>query len=1648
MRKHFLILMLLALLPLTIWAADAPTVGTFVGQTVMVNGKPGIVTYKVTGALITGTSGTKYYPVTITGLDADGLEQLGSNIALEIPVSFNEKYGDSKYNYAVTFIEDGLDGTTPQAFYGLTDIASLKFIPYYTKDANNNEVVAVPLTDFTYTVGTTGQAAGHAGMTFYGCTGMKTLEFTSNCREIAQYSFQNTAIENFVIPEMCATIEPYAFYNCQQLGTVTVEQGNTELHTLAGYVFGNSSLATLNLTNASQLWTIGSEDPNNPGVWFSPFMYPQSIVNDVLTEVTLPASVRVIGTSFAKCTGLTTIGGLEGTSLSAPANAVTGAPAGTHIINGAFEGCRSLVELNFPNCHIFGTPFVGCKSLATITFIDGYNHEIFKDGVFGKNLFGVIDPLDDYYVLNDQKALQTLIFKTSANAQGFYGTINPAAFQDLKGLATVTFQGKVRQGATIGLNAFNNCEKLATLTFNGFDGDSFYGGDINIASGAFANTGITALDFKGFQIAGSYDNKTSIRIAGNVYVGNHQLLTPGAFANCDKLESVKFGDFTIARPDSVIVEEGAFVNNDILASVEFGKTTFQNYEGGMVKIYNGSFTDNAALTSVSFDKIESKKVGTFYVGVPVMENNDQLAGLTFAANNKNLVFGDGEHLQTVTFEDAQGGVIVGGGAFASTGLTAVSFGNISAPNVYKSAGHGFIIGVSAFEGGDNADKTVEIASVKDSNNGNLSFNIFQDAFAAKMLNSVHIGQIAASNVTIGENAFANVNKEDLTLGTEVLLSTQNLQTVILDGIKAGRSLNTGDEAIVNIREAAFWGGKTAAQNKTVTIGKIENSNNAQLHVNIYENAFAAEKLQSVTFADMAAKHVEIQKNAFANMTTHNWAPVPAKQYLQTVTFGKVANTKLTIAEKAFWGGTEGDKAVTFGDIYDTVLGDAEVTIGQDAFVATSLKSVEIGDMAAKKIAIDACAFSNATYAQLTLGQVPAKQNLQTVSLGNISAGRAHATFTAATAAFAGGNVAAKTVTIGDITDNGNYTMTATFAPAVAYADELATVTIGNMTSAAVAIGKSAFSGKQLTTVTLGDMKANDLTIADGAFANINTTDALTETVSIGEMKTVKFQDDNVVLPIVPAITNRAFQGPQVAGSTLNVSIKEISGGITVPAETFVAPAKGTASYTILGDVADGASAAIATTAFVGSKENVQGVPVNNTTSVKIQGNYNDIMNVKNTFTNVKDLDIAVAADGTAKNVNVNLYLRTFGGAENVTVGNLVKNIYGNTDASLNIKEIKFLGSVAKENAIIEFTSPNVRMINFANVGTKDVKVAAKAIASGAFEAAADNAILVGENISVVYREAQTDEAKNIFNENAFSTAGDDTQAVTLYTTEWTKANIYESQAAALNWKVYRLALSASPVAPGEEINVTVGKRATDVYAYGKLYLPKGPAMKYWIDAEPVGEGANVVNNVQIYYGRIDKSRNGIYMYSLPTIDGRYWIDATDRDLALLVRTKGKDSGTKIVATPVNAAEDAMFVNDQTGDYVYFNNSDKLNQLRYTTQKVANQNLKNDEEFFDRDVYFLANPISNGFAFIKLDKDGPSTSNFLPAKSLYITGKLATVNGHVNVIFDTDEEQSETTGIETVNVENNNDAIYNLQGVRVNGTAKGLFIQNGKKYVVK
>ena len=1604
MRKNFLLLMLMALLPLAGWAADAPTVGTMVGQTVSINGKRGLVTYMVNDAFVADGS---YYPVTITGLDADGLDALaaGGKIALEIPVSFNEKYGDSRYNYAVTLIDDGLNGSTKQAFYGYTEISSLKFV---NPNVGDTGAPAVALDKFSYTVGTsTGE-----GKTFYGCTSMATLEFTENCTAIAKYSFQNAAISRFEIPKQCATIDAYAFWNCQSLNTVTVAPGNTVLTTLADYVFANSALKTLDLTNATNLYTIGT-------LHNSPFWYDGSPVNNYLKTVELPENVKDINDSFAKCTALTNIIGLENTKLGEGAGTPAGSPAGQHIINGAFAGCRSLTRLDIPSCDVIQAPFVGCVALDTLTFYNYNDKTIYKSGTTGNNLYGPSTVGAVGYVAADQAALKVVEFVGNVN-----GDIADNAFVGMTGLTKVDFKGKLQSDTEIGA-AFTDVTSLKEVVFNGINSDGV--ADVVIKANAFKNTGISALDFKGINLQSN--NNKDFNIENN------------AFSNCADLESIEFGAITVQNAGKINIADataGAFINNPKLARVTFGTTDFTG--AGQLNIADDAFaTGNILLSEVKFGAITTDDNLTNQVQI----------GTTAT------VFGDGAHLSEVTFADVTANKFsIGQNAFKSTGLTKVTFGNIASDKNNTTAAV-FTINQRAFEGGEAADKVVTIGTIKDNGTTQLTATIDQNAFAAKMLKEVKIGDMEATKIDIKANAFANANVNDYGTNNETLLATQNLQTVKLGNITA--SANAA--STFDVADGAFWGGK--ATDKTVEIGTIKDAATGTvgtMTAAIATNAFAAEKLKSVTIGDMAAKAITINQNAFANKkyATPTALPDPAAQNLQSVTLGNItasniADAVVDIKAAAFWGGNVNDKVVTIGTIKDkatTTQHTATLTIGDDAFVGQSLKTVTIGaeGMSATKIEFGENAFSNATQAELA-ATVPATQNLQTVKLGNITAGNGVSTFEAKKGAFWGGNVAAKSVEIGTITDaSTTATMTANIRTQAAEAEQLTSVKIGNMTATSVAIEDKAFEGNQLQTVELGDMTAATLKVGEYAFANINNAgDVLTENVTIGELKTADFTSTNA----------RAFQGPQADGSALNVTIAKISAAPTIIANTFVAPAKGTATYIVEGDVAAGSTANIVAKAFVGSQENVL-TPVKNTTTVKIQGDYNEAFKSQ-TFTNVDEAEIAVGLDANknvvAKNITVTNNLGTFAGARVITMGNIAagKTIKGNSSYLTKLEELNFLGSVL--GSISDFsTGSKIRKINFANVGKSGVTVAEKAVLDGAFTAAGNDATTASENISVIYREEQTREAVNIFNTQAFG-ATDDAKVVTLYTSTWAKANIYESTDPVLNWTVNRLGFSASDVALGEDIETKVYKSESMEYAYGKLYIPKGSNMKYKVSAEVTGTGVDAVNNVQLYYGRIDKSKDAIYMHSLPTIDGYYWIDATDVDQAFMVRTKGKADGTVITAEPVTEEEDALFAADTEGDYVYFDaNFAKYNQFRYNTQKISNQNLNSDAEFLDKEVYALANPRTDGFSFNHVNK----ATNSLPAKSLYIVGKVSTAAGRVvNVIFDDEMTDETVTGIENVNVdaaanaENADNAeIYNLNGVRVNSSAKGIIIKNGKKYFNK
>ena len=1596
----------MALLPLAAWSTPrdntyGPADNTAVGATIQIQtsagAQPGLVTYRVTGWDATND----FYTVKITGLDADGLQTLAAgSFDLEIPLSFREKFGENYYSYAVTAIADGLaaDGVTRQSFYGYTEITSLKFV--------NNRADKVADDNFSYTVGD-----GAQGKSFYGCTNMSTLEFTENCTSIAQYSFQNTAISNFEIPKNCAAIAAYAFWNCQSLNTVTVASGNTVLTTLADYVFANSALKTLDLTNATNLYTIGT-------VGNSPFWYTGSPVNNYLKTVKLPANVKNINDSFSLCTALTNIYGLQSTKLGEPANTPTGSPAGTHIINGAFAGCRSLTRLDIPSCDVIDAPFVGCVALDTLTFYNYNDKTIFQGGTAGNNLYGVSNPAAAGYVAADQAALKVVEFVGNVN-----GDIADNAFVGMTGLTKVEFKGKLQSDTEIGA-AFTDVTSLKEVVFNGINSDGV--ADVVIKANAFKNTGITALDFKGITLQSN--NNKDFTIENN------------AFSNCADLATIDFGAISVTNTGKINIADataGAFINNPKLTKVTFGAIDFT--DAGQLNIANDAFaTGNVMLSEVEFGDITTADNKTNQVQI----------GTTAP------VFGDGAKLEKVTFGNVAAHTFtINTLAFKSTGLKEVTFGDITSDKD-NAAGASFIIGASAFEGGETSDKEVEFGTIKDNGTTQLTATINQNAFAAKMLKKVTIGDMEATKIDIKANAFANANVTAYGTNNETLLATQNLQSVKLGNITA----SANGASTFDVAEGAFWGGK--AGDKKVEIGTIKDAatgTTGTMTATIAKNAFAAEKLKEVVIGDMAADAITISENAFANKkyATPTPLPDPTTQNLKTVTLGNItasniADADVDIKAAAFWGGNQSAKVVTIGTIKDkssTTLHTTSVTIGDDAFVGQRLETVTIGKdgMSATKIEFGENAFSNATKAELA-GTVPALQHLNKVTLGNITAGNGASTFEAKKGAFWGGTVASKTVTIGDITDGtaAGATMTATIADQVAEADKLFHVTIGNMTATSVAIGEKAFSGKMLQTVELGDMTATTLTVNDYAFANVNTEEALNESVTIGELKTADFTGGT---------NKKAFQGPQVDGSSLSVSIKSITGAVKVPANTFVAPAKGIATYIVKGDVAAGALANVLAGSFVGSKN---ADASKNTTSVKFQGDFKSVWaNVG--FTNVNDVEIAVAADGAAKDYNPGTLatgIWQFSGAKTFKIGNVVA---GNKIAANyptvtdDIEEITFIGNVA--GTIGTFNSTKVRKIDFANVGESGVTVVANAIQAAAFEAAADNAKTVGENISVIYRETTTRDAVNIFNANAFTSTTDDTPVVTLYTTPWAKANIYESTDASLNHKVYRLGFSASDVAPGEDIETKVYKSESMEYAYGKLYIPKGSNMKYKVSAEVTGTGVDAVNNVQLYYGRIDKSKDAIYMHSLPTIDGYYWIDATDVDQAFMVRTKGKADGTVITAEPVTEEEDALFAADTDGDYVYFDaNFAKYNQFRYNTQKISNQNLNSDAEFLDKEVYALANPRTDGFSFNHVNK----ATNSLPAKSLYIVGKVSTAAGRVvNIIFDDEMTDETVTGIENVNVDAaanaesaDNAEIYNLNGVRVNSSAKGIIIKNGKKYFNK
>lgn len=169
----------------------------------------------------------------------------------------------------------------------------------------------------------------------------------------------------------------------------------------------------------------------------------------------------------------------------------------------------------------------------------------------------------------------------------------------------------------------------------------------------------------------------------------------------------------------------------------------------------------------------------------------------------------------------------------------------------------------------------------------------------------------------------------------------------------------------------------------------------------------------------------------------------------------------------------------------------------------------------------------------------------------------------------------------------------------------------------------------------------------------------------------------------------------------------------------------------------------------------------------------------------------------------------------------------------------------------------------------------------------------------------------------------------------------------------------------------------------------------------------------------------------------------------LTAYKGKVSGTNVNFSSVDVAVPA-----HTGLLLKGDNDETYTiPVAESASPLAGNDLKVNAEgnTFPGDTgytyYGMLKPTSSSAA-LTFGVFDPSTVA-IPANKAYLKVKDADTGAReLTVTFGEEGSESETTGINAVSSEKANNDYYNLAGQRVAAPTKGLYIVNGKKYVVK
>ena len=445
------------------------------------------------------------------------------------------------------------------------------------------------------------------------------------------------------IPATVEEIEEGAFNNCGALKNVNFAAAS-QLTTLGDYVFGNTGVETLDLSNCSKLDLSGS----------NPFVNVGTGVNRQLTSVTLPAEIETIGTAFANCETLATLD-LSGTKVY---TLEEGALANTKALKKVVIPCS--VDPTVTTCKIGKNAFNG-SGLEEIV-INGY---IVNDGDF--------DPL----AFAGAKALKKVTFNGDLGAKA----IPADAFKDSK-LTTLIVNGELFGADAIGKDAFKDQTTLVDIQLNGnlnatgaVARDAFSGaGNANttlkvgtikqpaaIAAGAFDGATIKEATFNDLLVSGAiaanqFDGADLTTVNFQKEIAVEDAIGENAFTDTG-LKTVNF-NAPISVKDAI--KASAEDKSPFAASTSDPKKTI-NFNGNVVEGGVGEYAfskSNANKINLSNDaKFED---GAFaansFVGIPAADVTYKPltvnAGRPFDQEAFNPIFVDPD-IRFVTTEDVK-----------------------------------------------------------------------------------------------------------------------------------------------------------------------------------------------------------------------------------------------------------------------------------------------------------------------------------------------------------------------------------------------------------------------------------------------------------------------------------------------------------------------------------------------------------------------------------------------------------------------------------------------------------------------------------------------------------------------------------------------------------------------------------------------------------------------------------------------------------------------------------------------------------------------------------------------------------------------------------------------------------------------------------